>query len=75
VASTLPDGLGRQVHQAAVDAFVGSMRTAVIVGAVFVATAIVVAWRFLPAYEAHEADEELEAAARELASVDDGVYA
>jgi EmrB/QacA subfamily drug resistance transporter len=75
-ASTLPDGLGRQVHQAAVDAFVGSMRTAVIVGAVFVATAIAVAWRFLPAYETpHEPDEHLDAAARELASVDDGVYA
>jgi hypothetical protein len=64
------------VHQAAVDAFVGSMRTAVIVGAVFVATAIAVAWRFLPAYETpHEPDEHLDAAARELASVDDGVYA
>jgi EmrB/QacA subfamily drug resistance transporter len=74
VASTLRGDLGNQVHQAAVDAFVGAMRTSVIIGAFFVASAIVVAWRYLPAHEVAHEDDDLDAQARELASVDDGIY-
>lgn len=73
VAARLPGELGGRVHDAAVDAFVGAMRTSVVLAACVVATAIFVAWRYLPA---HEVTPDVEARARavELASADDGVY-
>jgi len=74
VANRLPEPLSTAVHDASVHAFVGSMRTAVAIGAVVLAIAVAVAWKFLPAHEAPAHDEELDAAARELASIDDGVY-
>ena len=74
VAARLPEPLGTTVHDAAVHAYVGAMRTSVAIGAAIVAIAVFVAWRWLPAHEAAPASIEDEAAARELASIDDGVY-
>lgn len=68
--------VARSVHDAASLAFLNGMRTAVIVGATFVALAAFVAYRYLPARAPVEPDAEpapvLEAEA-DLASVDDGL--
>jgi EmrB/QacA subfamily drug resistance transporter len=61
---------GRAVHDAATAAFMSGMRVAVVVGAVFVAIAAGVAYRFLPARaEQLDADERVEAL--ESAAVDE----
>ena len=64
-----------QVHDATSHAFLYGMRTAVVVGAVFLLLAIAVAYRYLPSRATHfEADSpESEEAVR--APVDDGLYA
>jgi MFS family permease len=71
----LPGELGRAVHDAASDAFLSGMRVAVIAGAVVVACAVGVAYKFLPAQaeRAVREDPDLHAEALELGTLDDGI--
>jgi EmrB/QacA subfamily drug resistance transporter len=72
----LPADTLQAVHDAASQAFLSGMRVAVYLGAVIVAGAATVAWRYLPARADREAvaDPAVRAEAMELAAIDDSVY-
>lgn len=59
----LPPGLALQVHEAASQAYLTGMRTAVLCGAAVIALAAAVAWRWLPAQAAGAHHEEAPAMA------------
>jgi EmrB/QacA subfamily drug resistance transporter len=72
----LPPELGKIVHDAASTAFFRGMQVAAWVGAAIVVCAVVIAYRYLPARAPHvvREDAELAAEAKELATLDDGIY-
>jgi Na+/melibiose symporter-like transporter len=72
----LPADVAIKVHDSASDAFFRGMQVAAWVGTVVALGAVFVAYKWLPARAEQEAqeDEDMAAAAKELAVLDDGIY-
>jgi EmrB/QacA subfamily drug resistance transporter len=72
----LPVDVAIKVHDSASDAFFRGMQVAAWVGTVVALGAVFVAYKWLPARAEQEAqeDEDMAAAAKELAVLDDGIY-